>query len=348
MSFSIKRLFITGFPGLCGGAATELHHQIIAWLHMGKEVHIIPSYPGSQYEPLYQEMLDQGVIIHEPNDWQVLERGDPVFGFCNAEFLESVPEIRKHTSRTIFVNCMTWLFQKEKELMEQGLIAMFLYQNEEVRQKNMPLLKALNEDKKIAFLTFRPYFHNDSFPFVADRPEEVFTCGHISRPTPEKFAKNILHIYEYFVAPVDKKGLFLGFNAETEAKIGKPDDWIQIAYGQSELSQQDFYKQCDIILQPTETRENWPRIGFEAMASGSVLIVDNRGGWKQMVKHGETGWLCNHERDFIYYASIMAYEPYIRKDMAEAARLWGNELGGLKASVESWEEVFEAITKLLE
>ncbi len=26
------------------------------------------------------------------------------------------------------------------------------------------------------------------------------------------------------------------------------------------------------------------------MASGSVLVVDNRGGWRQMVEHGKTGW----------------------------------------------------------
>ncbi|MEG1937685.1 MAG: hypothetical protein RR138_01215 [Akkermansia sp.] len=40
----------------------------------------------------------------------------------------------------------------------------------------------------------------------------------------------------------------------------------------------EMLERCHIILQPTDTTENWPRIGFEAMASGSVLIVDKRGG----------------------------------------------------------------------
>ncbi|MEG1507900.1 MAG: hypothetical protein RR373_04635 [Akkermansia sp.] len=40
-----------------------------------------------------------------------------------------------------------------------------------------------------------------------------------------------------------------------------------------------------IILQLTDTTKNWPRIGFEAMANGSVLIVDKRGGWEQMIIH---------------------------------------------------------------
>lgn len=67
-----------------------------------------------------------------------------------------------------------------------------------------------------------------------------------------------------------------------------------------------------------------------------------------MVEHGRTGWLCDHERDFIYYASRMAYEPHWRDDMAEAARERGLELGGLEASSASWEEVFDAMAKLPE
>ena len=241
---------------------------------------------------------------------------------------------------------MTWLFNKEKELMKQGLIAMFLYQNEEVRQKNMPLLKRCNDDPAISFLTFKPYFHNDSFPFIAERSGEYFGCGRISRQDADKFAANTLHIYEYFVSPLFKRGLFLGFDQRSREKIGEPYGWIRTARDQREVSQQDFYKHCEIVLQPTDTTENWPRVGFEAMASGSVLVVDNRGGWRQMVEHGKTGWLCDHERDFIYYASKMAYEPNLRRDMAEAARERGMELGGLESSVASWEEIFEAVEQL--
>ncbi len=84
------------------------------------------------------------------------------------------------------------------------------------------------------------------------------------------------------------------------------------------------------------------------MASGSVLIVDNRGGWRQMIEHGKNGWLCNHERDFIYYASKMGYEPELRREIAEAARTRGIELGGMDASRSSWEAVFKEIAKLPE
>lgn len=44
----------------------------------------------------------------------------------------------------------------------------------------------------------------------------------------------------------------------------------------------------------------------------------------------------------------MAYEPNLRDDMAEAARLRGLELGGLEVSMESWKEVFAAMENLPE
>ena len=312
MSSPIKRLFVNGFPSLYGGAGTELHHQIIVWRKMGVEVHLIPSW-DYHVDRLYNEMVSLGVIMHAPADWSAVQPGDPVLGFCNAGFLNALPEIRRHTKRTVFINCMTWLFPREKEAMQKGEIAMFLYQNEAVRQEAMPVLRKLN-----------------------------------AGPQGDQFAANTLHIYGAFESPVEKRGLFLGFDKRSEAKIGRPFDWIRIARNQREVSQQDFYRHSRIILQPMDTTENWPRIGFEAMASGSVLIVDNRGGWRQMVEHGKTGWLCSNERDFIYYASKMACEPNLRDDMAEAARARGLELGGLDVSLESWKEVLEAMARLPE
>lgn len=286
-------------------------------------------------------MLDIGTFVHGNNEWNVLSHDDVIIGFCNSEYLNSLPAIRSRTRKTIFVNCMTWLFEKEKQRMAEGMISMFLYQNESVRQKNMPILKALNPDPKIEFITFSPYFDHTSFPFVEKRSANHFGCGRISRQDADKYAANTLHIYEYFVSPVMKRGFFMGFDSRSEAKIGRPYSWITTVPDSSIISQQDFYRHCDIILQPMDTTENWPRIGLEAMASGSVLIVDDRGGWRQMIEHGKTGWLCGHERDFIYYASKMAYESEQREEMARSARLRGMEIAGYEKAATSWNYVFE-------
>jgi glycosyltransferase involved in cell wall biosynthesis len=341
-----QNIFVYGFPGLYGGAGTELHHQIIVWVKMGLGVNIIPTNGGYKNEPLYKEMLDIGVRIHNFNDFSVIKQGCPVLGFCNSEFLDNLPQIYEKSKNTVFVNCMTWLFDKEKQRMKEGLIHAFLYQNKEVLDINMPKLRAINSDPSIVFADFNPYFDATKFPFIENRDDTTFNIGRISHQDTDKFAKNTLHIWDYAVAPVMKKGYMLGFGKKSEEKIGKPYDWITTYPDQNSCSQQEFYKKCHVLLQPMDTTENYPRIGFEAMSSGSILIVDNRGGWRKQVKHGVTGWLCNHERDFIYYASKMAYEPEVRKKMAVDAKKWCEELSSLESSTKSWGNVFKELNNV--
>ncbi len=339
-------LYIVGFPSLYGGAGAELYHQVRVWETLGVTLHFIPTQKNVRKASLHGEMTERGHVIHDAYDWAVIPEDAPVISFCNEDFLTALPEIRKRTRRTVFVNCMTWLFGKEKEAMSRGDIALFLYQNDKVRQSMVPRLRAINDDPAIRFISFRPYFDSSSFPYVADRVSDWFGAGHISRQDEDKFSKDTWRIYEHFASPVPKRGTFLGFDARSEAKTGKPPDWPDPSHAQNPPSQQDFYRRCHIVLQPTDTTENWPRVGFEAMASGSVLIVDKRGGWEQMIIHGKTGWLCESPGDFIAYASKMAWEPHYREDMAGAARERGPALGGMDASLESWTEVFAAIDRL--
>ena len=95
MPLPVQRLFVHGFPGLYGGAGTELHHQILAWRHMGLGVHLVPTDAGWRNEALLREMLGLGVVVHEADDFGAVEAGDPVLGFCNAEFLAALPRIRE-------------------------------------------------------------------------------------------------------------------------------------------------------------------------------------------------------------------------------------------------------------
>jgi hypothetical protein len=337
------RIFVYGFPSLYGGAGTELHHQISIWQALGFDVHLIPAHEGYKREPLYPEMITTGVTVHEHDEFSCIEHDEPVFGFCSASFLKNIDRIREYSLNTVFVNCMTWLFDMEKARMTEGKIRTFLYQREEVRQSHGAALSALNPHANVQFLRFVPYFDTSKFPFVEERPSDFFGCGRMSRQSQDKYAANTLQIYEYFVAPKPKQGLFVGFDERSESKVGKPYSWIRVALDQNECSQHEFYRHCAIVLQPSDTTENWPRVGLEAMSSGSVLVVDNRGGWRGQVEHGVTGWLCNNERDFIYYASKMAYEPQARMEMAIRARARCEALAGVSASMESWNGVLRAI-----
>lgn len=147
-------------------------------------------------------------------------------------------------------------------------------------------------------------------------------------------------------APVLKEGLIVGWDHRTRNRIGRdPDSYIHTV-GEGGISQQEFYCNCEAVIMTTDTFENLPRVGFEAMSSGSVLVVDDRGGWQLQVDDGVTGWLCHDDREFVYKASRCAFEPEERDTMRRNARQKLETEWGLERAMESWSEVFRAWSAL--
>lgn len=339
----MNKLFVHGFPGLYGGAGAELYHQIPVWQALGLEVHLIPTRNGWQTDPLYPELKKSGIVVHSTNQFDAIDKGAPILGFCSQDFLRALDFIRARTEATVFVNCMTWLFAEEKQRMSKGHIRAFLYQNEDVRKARAPELRALNRSARCKFMTFVPYFDQKKFPFIEHRTPSTFGMGRMSRQDQDKYAGNTLYIYDHVMSPRPKVGLMVGFTDKSRMKIGKPAPWIITAKDHRECSQRAFYKHCEIVLQPTDTTENWPRVGLEAMSSGSVLVVDDRGGWQRMIQHKKTGFLCKGAQDFIFYSSLMAYEPELRSEIAKNARRRGEDLASMDESKQTWKACLEAV-----
>jgi glycosyltransferase involved in cell wall biosynthesis len=337
----MPKLFSYGFPGLYGGAATELHHQIYAWLEIPEvQVCIIPNMVGYKNEPLYQEMLDLGVEIYEPHQFEVISKEDSIINFCSSTFLQKAEEIFSHTKRTMFVNCMTFLFDAEKECHKNGFIAHSLYQRPQVLEDHRYQLESLGS--RANFHHFVPYFYEKDYQFLL-KDGEYINIGRISRDAADKYTRLNTLIYEGIHAPKWKRGHFLGFGPYAQSVTGPLPKWITGYLNHNKFPVKEFYNTVDFIVQPTKTKENWPRIGLEAMYSGVPLVVDNRGGWQYMIEHGVTGYLCNHERDFMYYGSKLAYEPDTRERIADAAYQRARELSGLELSVSSWRRIFEQV-----
>lgn len=333
----INSLCVIGHPSRLGGADTELDHQIHCWQAMGIDVHICPTGP-LDVNLKSMNLMERGCVIHPSRDWRSLE-GLHCVSFCNGEFLNALPEIHRYARSTTFVNCMSWNFDKEMEGQEKGLIDFHLYQTQHSFIKVSEKLKGLGAYRP---LFFQPYFHATEFPFIDNRPQDKFRFGRISRDDADKFGRQQLWIYETMTAPVLKEGLIIGWGPKVEEKFQRrPDPYIQ-ALPAGGLSQRAFYAQCEAVIMTTDTFENLPRVGFEAMASGSVLIVDNRGGWKIQVDDGQTGWLCSDDREFVYKASRCAFEDQERQAMRIVAREKLEQNWGLATSMDSWAQVFDA------
>jgi hypothetical protein len=333
----IDELCVVGHPTRLGGADTELDHQIRCWQNMGVTVHIC--HTGElDGNCLSMKLEERGCVYHESRDWQSLD-GLHAVSYCNGEFLDELPEIRKWARTTTFVNCMTWNFDAELRCQEQGLIDFHLYQTQHGRERVGKRLGELAATYRPLMVT--PYFHGEEFPFYDDRPNDKFRFGRISRGDADKFNEQQLWIYETMTAPQLKEGYIVGWDHRARDKFGRdPDDYIY-TYPEGGLTPQQFYGICEAVIMTTDTFENLPRVGFEAMASGSVLVVDRRGGWCTLVENGVTGWLCDDDREFVYKGSRCAFEHEERERMRYAARDRLDALSGFPVSSESWERVFE-------
>lgn len=331
---SIDRLCVIGHPSRLGGADTELDHQIRCWQAMGVEVHVC--HTGDLDDNLRaMNLVERGCIYHESRDWPSLE-GMHCISFCNGEYLKQLPEIKRYAKTTSWVNCMTWNFDEEIEMHCKGLIDFHLYQTAHAFSRVSAGLRDFSEYRP---LMFTPYFYLADFPFKESRPRDRFRFGRISRCDPGKFGSRQLWIYETMTAPVLKEGLILGWDDRIEAKLGKPDSYIRTLPAGA-ISQREFYEFCDAVIFSSDTFENLPRVGFEAMATGSILVVDNRGGWQKLVEDGVTGWLCKDDREFVYKASRCAFEHSEREEMRLRARLKLERDWGMEPSAESWRKVF--------
>ncbi len=312
---------------------------------MGLEVHLISTGSFDRNGSKMKESVEQrGCIVHPPRDWSKCE-GMHVISYCNGAFLTHIREIRKLAKTTTFVGCMTWAFEKEKRAHREGLIDLELFQTVHQREMISRHLEKVSSNFRWAYTT--PYWDRDPFPFIEtkERNTDKFYFGRISRDDAAKFSRKQLWIYENMSSPVEKEGMILGFGGRARRKVGNPPRWIRTLRCGA-VTQEEFYRFASCVIQASDTTENLPRIGFEALSSGSVLIVDDRGGWPELVKHGETGFLCKDEKDFVDYSSHMAFEPEERAKVARNARDWLETNWSFEAAKKSWENIFNILESI--
>jgi len=340
----IKEICVIGHPSKLGGADTELDHQIYAWQKMGVKVHICHT---AQLDTNLKNMKmeSRGCVYHKPNDWKSLN-GMHVISFCNGVFLRNLKYIKLYAKSTTFINCMTWNFRNEIQCQRAGLIDFHLYQTDHALQMVSKKLRSLG--KPYRPIRFEPYFRREDFPFHGNRPTDKFRFGRISRGDGQKYNPKQLWIYKNFKSEKPKDGIILGWDKRSKRKFGNNPQippYIK-CYEEGGITQQEFYKHTDVLILAADTFENLPRVGMEAISSGSILVVDNRGGWKNQVDNGRTGFLCNNEHEFVQRSALLANNDVIRETMRNEALKKLKGRWGLESSMKSWDIVFDRWEKL--
>jgi glycosyltransferase involved in cell wall biosynthesis len=268
-----------------------------------------------------------------------------VTSFCNGFFLQELPRIVRagKPKCTIWHNCMTWPFQAEMDAFKAGLIDKVAYVSE--YQKTMLRLAWERAGVPIpeTFEGYRPHFNpcNHVGWDMSLKPTEYFGVGRISRDDPGKFAPDTWDIFRGVKADRPVRVFILGYGYEARKKLGPPpQDLDGRVWYPGEVSPQVFYRHVHCVIHKTGgSRESYCRIVPECYATGTVIVAENDYAFPELVRHGQTGFLCDTSEQMSASASALASHPDQAADIAMAARRHLDAIAGDEACWPAWQKI---------
>jgi hypothetical protein len=314
-----REVWVAGFPSFYGGADTELDHLIDLFRSRDVAVNLVPMFGADQL--MIASVLDRGCAIHEYR--ADVFRGRTVISFCNGEFLRLLPEIMTAGApeRVVWFNCMTWLFDAEREAHHQGWIDFFGFQSQ--YQRNT-LLPQLSEIRAVRSFGYKPYFNSKRVQSIYRDWEGFYRVGRISRDDKGKYAPDTWRIFDRVLVPASlkKQVYILGYGQNAAAKCGSPPsglDWL--TWSPNAVPAEQFYTTIATLIHKTGgSRESYCRVVVEGYAHYVVPIVESDYAFPEIIIHGETGFMTSDSDEMSYYASLLAHDPKRHRRMAEAGR----------------------------
>jgi len=340
-----NKIFLIGYPGDLGGANVEAWHTIKLWRKFGLDVHLIPTW--GKDDKWLKITNDIGCTTHfttfEDIDKLECLKDSIVVGFCNDQFLKSTKKLKSIGCRLVWLNCMTWLFDYERSLYKDNIFFdAFVFQSDFQRTSIEESLKEYNYDTEHSY-TIHGAFDFDDWAYNPRRHgiDDPFYIGKAARPDLDKWSSNLWLIYNN-VQYADKRALLLGVDDRTMAKLGPTPSWGQIIRPLGITSKQFFSALHCLLPINGGARENWPRIGLEAMASGVPIVINNDWGWKEMVINKKTGFLCNNDNELSHFTACLAYDEELRIYMArEGRKFLVNDLANPEIIWSGWNKLIE-------
>lgn len=329
------RVFLAGYPSDIGGANTEAWHLVRLWRKLGIEVHLIPTWRlRGGYHGKLQAL---GCTTHRATPETLADvpglRGATVVSLCNRGFMDHLDKFKALGCRTIWLNCMTQLFDWEVQTYERhGLPDLFIFQSEYQRKCLESQLARFGYKPEIARL-IRGSFIADEFPWNFKPRGNEFFVGKLARPDAEKWPADLWQTLE----PIpERRAVLMGVDDAIAKTLGPAPAWAEVLKPGA-VPAKDFYARLHCLMAIGGAKENWPRVGLEAMAAGVPIIAPDEGGWREMIRHGETGFLARVPCEAAEFAAKLANDEGLRHRIANAARA---SLAELTAGVgEAWSEL---------
>lgn len=337
-------IWVAGYPSFCGGADSELDHNIDLWRMYGVDVHLVPT---GGCDPRMRSLCDaRGCITHEYTP--EIFNDKIVASFCNGQFLSRLPEImdKGKPALVVWFNCMTWTFQSEIDAIKNGWIDLHGFVSKYQRSILKPQLEGQSGKKIHELEGYRPYFNPDSasqrIVFDYRPPADYFGMGRISRDDGAKYSPDMWRIFDRVCSPRPTKTFILGYGENAAKKTGPAPatlDWQ--TWSPAGIPVAEFYSKLHVLIHKTGgSRESYCRVVPEAYASGIPVIVENDYAFPELVIQGETGFLCGTSDAMSFAASVLAFNEDQRKKIAVRAREFlVNEIANIERCFNPWSNI---------
>ncbi|NUQ66148.1 MAG: glycosyltransferase [Pirellulales bacterium] len=341
-----NHVFVIGLPGDVGGANTECWHTIRMWRRSGPAVTLVPTW--SPDERWAERLRSAGCRVATASPGRLGDvpglRGAPIVSFCNSRFLRHADRFRRLGCRIVWVNCMTWLFAEErKHYRRSGPFDAYVFQSRYQLSQLLPQLQRYGVRPDQCHLV-RGAFCPEDFPFCprAHVPGEPLVLGRISRAAPEKFAADTWAVYASAGGPI--RARILGWDQNVEEKLGRPPEWAECLPAGADEPRRFLGSLHAMVQLSGGAEENWPRSALEAMAAGVPIVAENRWGWQEMIRHGETGFLCDTREEITQWIDRLSQDEPLRLEIARRARTaLVEELAEWRTIWAGWRQIFEEV-----
>ena len=307
----IDHLFIIGYPSAIGGANTELWHTVKLWRRFGLGITLLPTWHADEAWRARLDAIGCRTIVCQGD---ALPRvpglaGSVVVSFCNTKFLAVADRIARLGCRTIWLGCMNWLFPQERlHYRRFGPFDRHVFQSRHQHDQLVPPTPPL----RIPGAPGADHPRGDGRR--RDRLPAAAARGRASRwwsaasaaPIPTSSRPRCggrTGGFRIRSVPVCWAGETASRPAPARRRPGPS------VFRPGASRPRSFSSRCTCWSSPTPAAvENWPRVGLEAMAAGVPLVVDAKGGWLEMLRHGRTGYLCRTDDELAYYTARLAYD----------------------------------------
>ena len=340
-------VFVMGYPGDVGGAGAECWHAVKLWRRSGLRVTLVPMGPANARWRARLDRIGCATVETSPETLGDVPglAGATVVAVCNEHFLRNASTLRDLGCRLVWAGCMCWLFDAERRhYRARGPFDAYVFQSEYQRKCLAGELALLGvpEDR---FHLVRGALDMKEIPFAprARADGEPFTIGRLSRADPAKFSVQTWEVLRR-VAVWPKRARVLGWSDKVQAKLGAPPEWAEVLPPGAEPATQFLQSLHAMVQINGGAQENWPRSGLEAMAAGVPVVVQNQWGWREMIEHERTGFLCSDcPSEIAYWTGRLGRDEEFRQRIARQARARVEELTNPETIWAAWRSIFERL-----